>query len=675
MNKSLLGKSIENFEEKKAQCLKLLESLMQEKEAFDKVFPSSENTEKERLSHTKLHALKERLKSAQLKILIAGQFNTGKSTLLNAILGAVVLPEDVAPCTAVITEIEYGEKAEATLYFKDSLNVEKLPSSLKPEILEHICKYLPEAAPPFVLEKVNSETLSDYLSIPLGMEHIEGVRESPYARCSLKWPLELCKGGALLIDSPGLNEHESRDAITRAYMDEADMILHVLSANQPCGMPDKKFIEEVRMRGNEAFPIIFAVNRFDQLRNEEQREKIRNYVRGLKELIGPYGQDGIFFTAALKGIEGRLEDNPEKVREAGIIELEEMIGEIFEEDRFRIKLAAICEAANDLQEFNNSLQSLDLLLKQDSKALQKAFNENQKEFQHLENEILRIRNKAERVADRYEKEFRFALSEFFNSFCDNILPEIVRQMELPEITLLNRKEASKLALELLNDRLNTALGENFTRWLYTEGTKLEQACLREIKEDIQDNLQEFADILGKVRDNLHPDHMTGAKESNIELLDFMPDALAGAGVGGAVGYAAVFIASRFLPVIAGPAGWVFVAVTSVLMAVVALATGSDGREKVKKDFIARTQVALRAQSANNVSEIARAASLKFREGLLNLYLGLEEKISDVRKPLESAIHAIEEKTLKLDEKQKLLRVYQEKFQQLHLEAKKICESL
>lgn len=674
MNMSLLGKSIQDFEQKKGECLDFLAELKGCVIGFNSDLPSGELSGRDRMSEAKVKSIEERIAGAKLKILVAGQFNTGKSTLLNAILGASVLPEDVAPCTAVITEIEYGEKAAASLFFKDGLNAENLPPTLNKEILAHIHKHLPGAVPPFVLHKIDNDILVDYLTIPLGMEQDEGVRESPYSRCKLNWPLKLCRDGAILIDSPGLNEHESRDATTMSYLEEADMILHVLSSSQPCGMPDKKFIEEVRLRGNSSFPIIFAFNRFDQLRNDKDRERIKNYAWSLKELEGPYRKEGIFFTSALKALEGRLDGDEEKVRASGVADLEELIAKIFVEDRFKIKLSHILAVKEDLEEFDKSLASLENLLIQDSSRVEKAWQENLKEFDRLEEEILRIRKKIDRVANRYEKEFRYALTVFFNRFCDNILPQIVKDANLPEISVLNHREASKEAVKKLNVMLNMALGDHFTRWLYSEASELEKQILKELQEDIEENLQEFAASLGKVRNSIQPDAMTGAKEAQVEIMDFMPDALAGAGLGGAVGYAAVFIASRFVPLVAGPAGWAVVAVTTVLMALLA-ASGSDSREKVKREYVSRTQQSLREQSASNIPEMAHAAALKFRESLLNLHMRLEEKINDVRKPLEITRKALGARQEDLETKMKSLHEYKDRFARLQAIAKNLCAKI
>ena len=50
-------------------------------------------------------AIGDRLRSARLRVLVAGEAKRGKSTLVNAFLGRMVLPVGVTPVTAVATTV------------------------------------------------------------------------------------------------------------------------------------------------------------------------------------------------------------------------------------------------------------------------------------------------------------------------------------------------------------------------------------------------------------------------------------------------------------------------------------------------------------------------------------------------------------------------------------------
>ena len=71
-------------------------------------------------------SLKERIERELVKkmeedrfhLVVVGEFNHGKSTFVNALLGETVLPVGVTPTTAAIHHLKYAEKPEATVVFQ-----------------------------------------------------------------------------------------------------------------------------------------------------------------------------------------------------------------------------------------------------------------------------------------------------------------------------------------------------------------------------------------------------------------------------------------------------------------------------------------------------------------------------------------------------------------------------
>ena len=57
----------------------------------------------------RLSALRSRFDEGLLRVAVLGQFKRGKSTLLNALLGARILPTGVTPVTALPTFISAGD--------------------------------------------------------------------------------------------------------------------------------------------------------------------------------------------------------------------------------------------------------------------------------------------------------------------------------------------------------------------------------------------------------------------------------------------------------------------------------------------------------------------------------------------------------------------------------------
>ena len=64
-----------------------------------------------------LSACREMLKGGGVvDVAVLGQFKAGKSSFLNGLIGAPVLPVDVLPSTAVVTRIGYGERERLTVH-------------------------------------------------------------------------------------------------------------------------------------------------------------------------------------------------------------------------------------------------------------------------------------------------------------------------------------------------------------------------------------------------------------------------------------------------------------------------------------------------------------------------------------------------------------------------------
>ncbi len=85
-----------------------------------------------------------------------GEFDTGKSTLINALLGAKVLPAWHSETTAIPCEIKYtDEPPYAKLYSSDKLSKRMQPGELEKELV-----------------------------VPEGTQN-------PYRRAEIFWPLDL----------------------------------------------------------------------------------------------------------------------------------------------------------------------------------------------------------------------------------------------------------------------------------------------------------------------------------------------------------------------------------------------------------------------------------------------------------------------------------------------------
>ncbi len=65
--------------------------------------------------HEQSRSLQVKLADFIFNLVVIGEFKRGKSTLINALLGAAVLPTSTVPLTSVATVVRYGNEAKAKI--------------------------------------------------------------------------------------------------------------------------------------------------------------------------------------------------------------------------------------------------------------------------------------------------------------------------------------------------------------------------------------------------------------------------------------------------------------------------------------------------------------------------------------------------------------------------------
>jgi len=91
----------------------------------------------------RLARLEERLRTGDFCIAVLGEFKRGKSTLVDALLRAELLPTGALPLTAVATEVSYGAPA-ATVVFLDG-HSEEVPAG---ELADYVTEAKTRATSP-----------------------------------------------------------------------------------------------------------------------------------------------------------------------------------------------------------------------------------------------------------------------------------------------------------------------------------------------------------------------------------------------------------------------------------------------------------------------------------------------------------------------------------------------
>ncbi len=190
----------------------------------------------------RLEALTSRLEDNNFEVAFFGRVSSGKSSLLNALLGKDILPVGINPITAVPTSLQSGPNARAFITFVDG-HSEKIP-------LNEIAQFVTEQGNPGNTRNV-----------------IKAVAQIP-SPCLTP--------GIVLVDTPGLGSLATRGAAeTLAYLPSADLGILLVDASASLTEED---IGTLRLLYEAGIPSLVLLSKADLLQPDELASAL-TYIR------------------------------------------------------------------------------------------------------------------------------------------------------------------------------------------------------------------------------------------------------------------------------------------------------------------------------------------------------------------------------------------------------------
>lgn len=209
-----------------------------------------------------LHAHARLIRQGALRVLVLGDFSSGKTTLINALLGSRVLPSHNLPTTPVLTRVAYGASNAAAVVYQESQEPQEIPW----EEFQERFRLTRDDRP----ARLNELFLNRFAEI----DHV-----------GIATPAPILHNGVELIDSPGFSDLPQRTRDVLASLREAHMVVLVLDATRLLGEHERTFIETyLSRRIRRAF---FVVNKIDTAPGAGERD-VRSWMR---EAMTPYFLD------------------------------------------------------------------------------------------------------------------------------------------------------------------------------------------------------------------------------------------------------------------------------------------------------------------------------------------------------------------------------------------------
>ncbi|MGC1783344.1 MAG: dynamin family protein [Acidobacteriaceae bacterium] len=190
----------------------------------------------------RMDALAARMEEDSFEVALFGRVSSGKSSLLNALLGIDILPVGINPITAVSTKLRYGAALKAAVSYGDGRSV--LVS------IEELGRLVTEQGNPGNLKNV-----------------VRAIVEIPSSRL---------KEGILLVDTPGLGSLAKRGAReTLAYLPSCDLALLLIDAGATLNEED---IGTLRLLYEAGIPALVLLSKSDLL-NEADLYRVIDYIQ------------------------------------------------------------------------------------------------------------------------------------------------------------------------------------------------------------------------------------------------------------------------------------------------------------------------------------------------------------------------------------------------------------
>jgi len=278
----------------------------------------------EAVSECPCDELRDKLISNRFNLVVVGQFKRGKTTFINSLLGADVLPTAVVPLTSIVTVIEYGQVPSVTVYYNDG-RVDEVP-------LESLWEY--------VTEKGNPKN------------------EKDVAEVMVRYPSEYLKDGLRLIDTPGVGSvYQHNTDVAYEYLPKADAAVFLLSVDQPLSKAELDFLKDVNQYSDRIF---FLLNKADYLKSEELRESLEFSLKVLQQEAG-YQEPEIYPISAKLALEGKVSNNTELLSKSNLLNFEQRLRRFLIEEKGTILLRSV--ANNLLRILSEALLKTELQLK------------------------------------------------------------------------------------------------------------------------------------------------------------------------------------------------------------------------------------------------------------------------------------------------------------------------
>jgi len=189
-----------------------------------------------------------KLEAERFHLVVLGEFNHGKSTFVNALLGQDILPTGITPTTASINHVIFAANPTARVVLTSGESKYLDPGQLKEWVT------------------------------------VAGGHAGEVAFVELGYPSDLLQNNVVLVDTPGVNDlNEQRAEVTYGYVPRADAVVFLLDAGQALKDSEREFLRS-RVLESARDRLIFVLGKMDMLSPDERTAVVEYVKNGLAQI-------------------------------------------------------------------------------------------------------------------------------------------------------------------------------------------------------------------------------------------------------------------------------------------------------------------------------------------------------------------------------------------------------
>ncbi|MDX2093617.1 MAG: dynamin family protein [Kofleriaceae bacterium] len=362
-----------------------------------------------------------KLEAERFHLVVLGEFNHGKSTFVNAMLGSDILPTGITPTTASINHVVHAASPSAKVMLSTGESKPLEPSQLKEWVT------------------------------------VAGGRANEVAYVELGYPSELLQNNVVLVDTPGVNDlNEQRAEVTYGYVPRADAVVFLLDAGQALKDSEREFLRS-RVLENARDRLIFVLGKMDMLSPDERTAVIDYVKKNLAEMM----PEPVLFPLSAR------DWAKTKDPQSGMPELMTYLGRFLAQDRAQVILDnAAADAARTAAYVENNLgvrmRSYDL----DIGELEKRVASVREQLDTSKRKLDELHGRIEAACDSIKAQVGLDLEAFAKAFVQ-ALPA--------QIDAVDANDVKAYLPQFIEDK--------FKEWAEVEGAKL-AALLEHLAEEV-----------------------------------------------------------------------------------------------------------------------------------------------------------------------------------------------